>query len=477
MRRFLSVTVAIILTGMFLVPPVMAKGIISNQHEKYKINELKSVFDDPRPYMDNFAKLSGAENMKKFGHDVNKAKELWAEVVGFTTPEVVGKIAPEIKPGKYSLDDKSKYPFEKLMPKVIYDLYSEPGNFAGSFSEFEVVEPRQYFHHQGVAEATKANEGAAKLDNDGYLDYATLKPGYPFARPSGPQKADQIVYNSLIEYQHISENFAQIAAMTGFNKNLKRDFDGAGKYYQIKLANRSKLAPHGAWYDDRANKTGEQNAYYYEATEPRDLYGNAYVRIKYQDPKKNTNFLFYTTMTRRVRKISSSDMQDQSVGMDIAYDDVLSLDQKYRPDVFPYDVKILEETEILIPAYSLKGDEYVDTKAGMQRRNVKMQRRPVYVVEMKQLSSSYIYSKRIVYVDRETFVPLLNEMYDQKGRLWRSQQINWIFVPEVGNYNYWMNWQYDHLDTHTTLDRGFEWLPADMDRKQFSPKRLMRLVK
>ncbi len=477
MEKLFSILVAAILTGLFLVSPVMAKSIISNQYEKHELVKLKSLFDDPRPFMDNFVKLSGEENVKKYSHDVEKAKKAWAEVIGFTAPEVVGKIAPEIKPGKYTLDDKSKYPFEKLMPKVIYDRFATPVDTAGNFPEFEIVPTRQYFPHLNVANSTKANDGSAKLAADGYLDYATLKPGYPFARPSGPQKAAQVVYNSLVEYQHVPDNFAQVTIATGFNSNLKKDFQGSGKYYQIKLQNRSKMAPLGDWYDKRAEKAGERAAYYYEATEPRDLYGNAYVNLKYVDPKKNNNFLFYTTLTRRVRKMSSSDQQDQSVGTDVAFDDILGLDQKYTPEVYPYENKIIEETEILIPAYSLDGAEYVDTKNGMQARNIRLERRPVYVVEMNQTSPNYIYSKRICYIDRETNVLLLEEMYDQKGRLWRSMQITWIFVPELGNFNYWNAWQYDHLDTHSTLDAGYEWLPQDMDRKQFSPKRLMRLVK
>jgi hypothetical protein len=35
----------------------------------------------------------------------------------------------------------------------------------------------------------------------------------------------------------------------------------------------------------------------------------------------------------------------------------------------------------------------------------------------------------------------------------------------------------DHLDVHTSLEAGFEWPAENMDRSQFSRKKLMRLVK
>ncbi|MBW2369734.1 MAG: DUF1329 domain-containing protein [Deltaproteobacteria bacterium] len=476
MKRLFSALGAMVVVFLMALPG-LAKDIISNQWEQHQLIEMKFMIDDPRPFFTNLKKLAGEENWKRYITDVDKAKAVWADVVGFTAPEVVGKIAPEIKPGKYTLADKTRLPFDKLMPKVIYERYNEPGQFAGNITEFEIVDTQQYYHHLGVGDNTKANDGSAKLDADGYMDYATLKLGYPFARPSGPQKADQIVYNSLIESQHLSEEFAEVVVSFGFNKKLQMDFQGGGKYYQIKLANRSKLAPLGAWYDARAEKSGENKAYFYEATKPRDLYGNAFVNLKYQNPKKNNIFLFYTTMTRRVRKLSSSDTQDQSIGSDSAYDDVLMFDQKYRPDLYAYDVKLLAETEILIPAYSHDGSEYADSTAGFQWRNVRMERRPVWVIEMDQQDTSYIYSKRIIYVDRETYVPLLSENYDQKGRLWRTMQICWAFIPEVGQYTYWQTWQYDYIDVHTTLDTNWEWLPADTDRSQFSPKKLMRMVK
>ncbi len=484
MRKILWSAV-VVMAVLAMSQTVMAAKIIDNQVSMSKLKKMKSFLDDPTPFfevIENGKALMSAEGWNEALIDVDAAKEQWAEIVGFKAPDVVGKIAPEIKPGKYTIADKDKYAFDKLMPKVIYDRFSKPSEkgkkHGGNFTEFEIVPTRQYFQHPGVSKATKAGRGKSKLDADGYLDYATYEGGYPFAAPSGDQKADQIVYNALIEYQHYPEEYAQQVATWGFDKKLNIDFRGAAKWYFMRLGRRVKQAPLG-WYDSRTEKKGEKYSYLYIATAPRDLYGNAYLNTKYYSPDKMNNLLLYATFTRRVRKMSSADTQDQAVGTDIAFDDaVMGFDQKYIPNIYPYEVTLLEEREFLLPAYSWDGAEYLDTKSGdMLWQNLKLERRPMYVIEMKQKDPTYIYSKRICYIDKETNIMILQEMYDQKGRLYRSENILHGFWPETATYSYWQAWMRDHLDTHSTFDVGWQWLTEGMKRSAFTPKTLSRLVK
>jgi hypothetical protein len=49
----------------------------------------------------------------------------------------------------------------------------------------------------------------------------------------------------------------------------------------------------------------------------------------------------------------------------------------------------------------------------------------------------YTYSKRIYYIDMETFACIYNEDYDQKGRLYRTQYYHgYSFFPEYGGVNH-----------------------------------------
>jgi hypothetical protein len=79
-----------------------------------------------------------------------------------------------------------------------------------------------------------------------------------------------------------------------------------------------------------------------------------------------------------------------------------------------------------------------------------MERRPVYVVELLQKDPRYVYGKRVLYIDRETFVLHFIENYDQKGRLWRSFEETYSFYPDLGLINMHSTIIRDYQDPQTT---------------------------
>ncbi|MBW2370467.1 MAG: hypothetical protein JRH15_21560, partial [Deltaproteobacteria bacterium] len=64
----------------------------------------KRYFDDPRPFKNTIGpyQVCPKEIIDVLTFDVEKMKTAWVEVVGFRAPDVVGKISPEIKLGKYT---------------------------------------------------------------------------------------------------------------------------------------------------------------------------------------------------------------------------------------------------------------------------------------------------------------------------------------------------------------------------------------
>ena len=73
-----------------------------------KVHEIiKAPTDDPRDLTVtyNIKDVVPPEILDKLYFDQEKMKKWTAEILGFTAPEVVGKIAPEIKPGKYTYKD------------------------------------------------------------------------------------------------------------------------------------------------------------------------------------------------------------------------------------------------------------------------------------------------------------------------------------------------------------------------------------
>ena len=175
--------------------------------------------------------------------------------------------------------------------------------------------------------------------------------------------------------------------------------------------------------------------------------------------------------------MSATDSQDPVVGQDLIYDDAEGFLQKLSPNRYPYTYKVVEEREYLIPAYTLDGSEHISAE-GREFRNAKFERRPLYVLELNQMDPNYIYSKRIFYIDRETFHYAEIDNYDQRGRLYRTFVTNWAFHPEMGGFSVCGNivFMRDHVDLHTTI--GYAWqVPAFWNRNDVSMRNLVRLGK
>lgn len=400
-----------------------------------EIEKHKAYYDDPRPYLKEWGpkQVLPKELYEKLCYDEGKMKSLWTEVVGFRAPDVVGKIAPEIKPGKYTYQDLEKYPGLKQLMVPEYYKRIKPGGppFTGDIPEFEIIPTRQYYWGLPIAEATQKNKGQTKLDKDGYMIKETWKGGYPFPMPSGPFKAQQVMYNLVNRYINWDRSYYIAGFADGYNKHLKRDFVGFIDGQFLKLGGRAMLPPYG-WFDERAKAKSESHCMMARWLLPRDTAGMLVTAVYYIDPDTLDSLMAYIPGMRRVRKMTATDTQDPWAGQDMIYDDSEGWQQKLSKTRYPYKYEVIDEREYLVIAPTLDGAEYISSK-GLERRNVRMERRPLYVIRLTQLDPNYVYGKRILYIDKETFVEYEMESYDQKGRLYRTWGTNWGFFPEMGN--------------------------------------------
>ncbi len=446
-----------------------------------EIAKYKNVVDDPRSLMDSLhpSKMLPPEAWGQLQYDVEKMKSIWAELVGFKAPDVVGKIAPEIKPGKYTYKDLEKHPGLKklMMPEMLNRIKAGEPPFAGNVPEFEIIPTRQYYWALPVAEMTKKNLGKTKLDQNGYLIDATWEGGVAFPRPSGKFKAQQVFYDYKKRYAYYGNNYSFLGRSLGIDKRMNVDFDCL---YRVDVARMSRriLAPPYGYFDARAEKNGEYKALISVLFTPRDLKGMTVLTSIYNDPNKFNQNMMYVPSLRRVRKMSATDTQDPMNGQDLIYDDNEGFSQKITPLRYPYTFEIIEEREYLVPI-SIDGTEYVDSKDGYALKNVKMQRRPCYVLQLTQQDSNYVYSKRIFYIDKEVLMLTgFMQNYDQKGRLYRSSLTIFGFLPESGMFigNGAPTIQRDHIDKHSSCVQLFS-APAVWERDRFSMKRMMKAAK
>lgn len=457
---------------LFLALGVMAPVLWAAGEFRITPQEMegyKKFFDDPRPYLkDLYKKVMPPEVYSKVTYDIEEMKKLWAEAVGFRAPDEVGKIAPDIKPGTYSYKDKDKYPgLKELMIPMNYENFFKPGGppLAGCYPEIKVVPTRQYFWALPIGKATKENMGRTQLDGKGFIKEETYTAGLPFPRPEGKFKANQIYYNWMKRYFG-GESYTLASHGMGFTRSLKIDNDIVNTAWILRFQGRVLLEPYG-WYDERAKKMGEDRGFnfYYEA--PRDMFGDLIGVTKYLDPDKYDQMLLYINAIRRVRVMSATDIQDQIGGADNIYVDSDIVSQKLSEKLFPYKVELIAEREYLIPFASWDGSMYMSSK-GVEFHNIEFERRPMYVLKMTQLDKNFVYSYRILYIDKETFMLHLAENYDQKGRLYRTEEDIFDFIPEMGMFGYGVPLSYDHLDKHTTILRSLITPAPWVSRKELS---------
>lgn len=459
---------------VFLAVPVLSSAAGYPDPGSYvptfdQLRQHKKNYDDPRPVLKEFGpkQVLPPEMYKSLTWDVEQMKAAWSDLVGFKAPDVVGKKAPSIKPGKYTYQDLEKYPElkELFIPELLDRIKPGEPPFVGNVSEFEIVPTEQFYWALPVAEETKKNMGKTQLRDDGYLVNGTWAGGYPFPRPEGKNKAWNVMYNVEKRYVNFGLDFVFLGYNHGYNKNMVMDFECDYIVRQHRLSGRCFMEPYG-FFDARAEKRGEFRSFIMPFLSPRDIAGQVQQATYFVDPERADQLYLYIPSLRRVRKLSATDSQDPVAGQDVIYDDNEGFMQKLSPTRYPYKTEILQETEFLVP-FVEDGSEYVASK-GVEYKGLKFQRRPIYVVQMTQLDPNYVYSKRILYIDRETFNHYMQVNFDQKGRLYRTGWAIYAWYPDMGMFE-WGAFQTlrDHIDTHSCMQMNY-CLPTAWQRDDIS---------
>ena len=436
-------------------------------NEAYK---LKKITDDPTDLMASYPLKDALppEIYRLMTFDVEEAKKQTAEILGFKSPDLVGNIAPEIKPGKYTYKDLEKTPgLKELFPPEFLFLIKPGGPpLIASIPEFEIIPTRQFYWYPKLCEATRQNLGKTKLDHGGYILPFTWQGGVPFPRPSGKFKARQVFYSFDKSYTSYDMCYSAKHEGMSFDRNLTRDDYTKTISNNIKFMGRTLFPPYG-WLDEHAKRSGDFRSFSSVVLEPRSQKGLVLINHSFDDPAKNDKWMVYVPSLRRNRKLNPTDTQDPSG--DLTYDDISHISQKITPERYPYKFEIIAEREYLLPIEYNTGKVWIDSKNDYALREAQFMRRPCYVLRMTQLDNNYVYSKRIIYIDKESFRSCFSVNYDQKGRLYRTQVQTLVFMPDTGQITIYgtPSFQFDHLDLHSSFQLPVPF-PASFERRDFT---------
>ena len=412
--------------------------------------------------------------------DKELAKD-WEKMLGYKAPDLVGKIAPDIKVGMViNSTNYKQYPgLQELLPKCLYDRF-DPNSYA-PLAPIKIAKTDQHVISRGFLEKSLQNEKTCHFGEDG-LSLVGYNGGLPFVHPKNGNELVNWSDNS-----YLGDTFAMRPMRLRLYTRENRP--------ERELRQNLGFLRYAACTDGKANMDPNPQQLHYVSSGvfvyPKDVSGAAYARNRYIPANKSDEFLLYIPSMRRLRRMGGRDTQDPLFGSDLVWDDYNVYWQKLSTTEFPNDYKILPMTEKLVPTfiyYNWPDDRatggYKDYNIDESGKQVYVnfgswQRRPLYPLEVTSKDSNYLYSKRIILLDVETGLKLQCEMYDKSGRLWRTwvRDYNLSTTGKGGVMEEIID-IVDHINTHrTVLDFKGEMNPKWMGYEYGDARYLSKMAK
>lgn len=265
-------------------------------------------------------------------------------------------------------------------------------------------------------EATTRYAGEVRLNRaTGALEHYVAGLPFPVIDPGDPNAALKIMWNH--EYgPFASDDFiaSDIVFETGnlwpIGDGLLLDRYVAERWQRLFYDGRLFVDPHPALPNPDGIRYREG---LYPIIESTDLPGIGVVTIRYRDPQRADDTWIYLPHLRRVRRLPPAERGKALLGHDIDLDSLLGFSGK----IASMSWRLVEHTTVLacMQADTAPVAPNAEPSGAVSCRG--WEPRGVYVVEGHPTASSYDYGMRILYVDDETWLVLLSDLYDRRPAL------------------------------------------------------------
>jgi hypothetical protein len=302
---------------------------------------------------------------------------------------------------------------------------------------------RKYFFYPGMAmeigpphrdysppalyqEATKTNGDKTRLGTDGAL--VAYHSGQPFPVEgiqcaTDPDAGTKLIWNFVYRWEGfgIDGRFRY----TYWDRGEKRPliYQGLSRVWYLKHRPEPRFARNGG---DVFKNEKRAVAVRVEVEHPPEVRGTRTLTYRYESSlgpleqaQPEDTWVFVRDL-RRVRKISEVQRTGALSGTDFAFDDLFSF-SGVPPQ---YGWKCLGETEVLAPmntrvlGYPYREDEAFGP-SGLSHASDRWELRRAFRIEMVPKDPNHPYSRKEIWLDRQTFEPLYSFAYDRGGVLWK----------------------------------------------------------
>jgi len=287
-----------------------------------------------------------------------------------------------------------------------------------------ITETRRVEWLKAYREATEKYASQVKLGADGLAlqNYVAGQP-FPNLDTKDPQVAVKIMWN--YEYSLLTDDLdiRNFDADTGTIAN----HGGLTIERHFMLDHLRRLFWNGRLYVDPKPELDNPNGYrrqegLYPVLEPFDLKGVGGLNNRYIDPGKQDDSWLYLPSLRRVRRLSAAQRSDALFGQDTDVDSYGG----YSGHIAWMTWKFLGERDVIGVFHSRHFPVKWSDKVDWAFDDV-WEKRKVYVIEGVSKLPQYAYSKRVIFIDKETWLIPFSDIYDRSGELWKVWINNWGF--------------------------------------------------
>jgi hypothetical protein len=321
----------------------------------------------------------------------------------------------EIRPGETITKENADDVASLVSPGVLWAVHNGMDMKIVPYERIPI--PSEY------QKATEKYAGQVTLDaNNAVQNWVAGKP-FPNVENDDPKAAVKIMYDFLNTHYFTDDlNLHLVDADTG---SLYIDANG-NRHYDVErhfVADWLRVLPFSgrlhhepkpllANNDDQAfRKSG-----LYPLIEPFDLKGVGGVSIRYLDVGRHDDTWLYLPSLRRVRRLSSAQRSDALFGQDIDVDSYGG----YAGQIPWFEWKLLGEKPMLASLHGTRlPPEPCKLDGGMTFCEQWEKRPGVWIIEGRPKVANYAYSKRIIFVDKETNFIIYSDLYDQNEELWK----------------------------------------------------------
>ncbi len=300
--------------------------------------------------------------------------------------------------------------------------------------------------------------------------------GRPFPNPAPPMKGYKIL---------VDEWYRFLPWLNCGKHNWNHFKDRFGNISTNSFILVYRMLSHISGYGQPIDDPSAQGIFYSEylmLTTPEQSRYLVNLTLYYVDPTKPEDVYLFIPALRRSLRLSAAARCAPIIGTDLSQDDVK---YGFNGGIVRWDAKYLHDQKVIVlmptdpKAYGNINNYYPSLffpspKAG------KWQVRPVYAISVRRIPSQragYCYSKRVMYIDQESFEDYWNDLYDAANRLWKVHMIGRPVRPipheiglqfEDGNFveEMW-DLQNDHLTAGASSGPEGGWIHADEECRDY----------